>query len=135
MIGVLSAAWTAVRGWFSGVSVQLAMAVGGLILAGALVLAVYKAGHAAAEADGLRRLAAENAAVAAQYREQFIQTQDTVARERARAEALVADNEKLKEQVHAIAKGDASPGVDLAVRGMQSHATKNPVVRVPGARK
>ena len=63
MIGVLSTAWMAVRGWFSGLSTQTIVAAGAALLAGALAFAVYKAGHAAAEADTLRALAANNAAM------------------------------------------------------------------------
>ena len=135
MIGVLSAAWIAVRGWFSGLSQQVILAIAAAILAGALLFAVYTAGHAAAEANTLRALAADNAATAQHYRDEFLAAQDSVARERARSEALIADNEKLKEQVNAVAKGGASPGVDLAVRGLQSHSTKVSAAHVSGSRK
>jgi hypothetical protein len=135
MIAIVSAAWAAVRSWFSRIPLQLGMAIGAAALAGAFAFSVYKAGRAAAEADALRKLAADNAAVVAQYREDVVRAQDAVARERTRIEALIADNERLKEQVNAVAKGRASPGVDLAVRGMQSNSTKDPAARVSGSRK
>src|SRR5437762_3581146 len=81
MIAVVSAAWAVVRSWLSGIPLRLGMAIGAAALAGAFAFTVYKAGRAAAEADELRKLAADNAAVAAQYREHVVQAQDAVARE------------------------------------------------------
>jgi hypothetical protein len=134
MIAFLGAAWAALRGWFSGLSMQLVSVAAIAALAAGLIFAIYKAGRASAQTEALRTLAAENAALAARYQEQFLEAQDAVARERAAAEALIADNAKLKEQVNAVAKGNASPGVDRAVRGLQRDSTKNAVSRVSGAR-
>jgi hypothetical protein len=135
MTAFLGAAWTAVRGWFSGLSAQLAVAIAVAALAAGLAFAIYQAGRASAQTQALRVSAAENAALAARYRQQFLDAQDAVARERAAAEALIADNAKLKEQVNAVAKEYASPGVDRAVRGLRRDSTHDPVSHVPRSRK
>ena len=133
MIAVLSGLWTAVRGWFAGLpwTVIGAAAIAGL--AGGLGLAVYRAGESAARAETMRALAADNAKTAARYQNEAELAEKAAAEDRARADALALENTQLKEKVDAVAQGAASPGVDLAVRGLQSPRFKARVSRMPGA--
>lgn len=86
---------------------------------GLALFAVYREGRHAAEQAAAVSLAKHNAEIAAKYMRDAHAAEDAAARERARAEDLMKQVTALKEQVAHVAKGNASPGVDAAVRGLR----------------
>ena len=113
----MTAVWSVLRGWFGGLPWGLIAGLAVPALALGLEFAVYKAGQASARAGEMQALAADNARAAGLYQKQVIAVNAAMDLEQGRAERLAADNARLKERVDAVAKGNASPGVELAVRG------------------
>ena len=96
----------------------------------AIVFFIYRSGEHAAAADAAVALAKHNAARAAEYQREAAQAQKAAADGETRLAAINSENAQLKEKINAVASGNGSPAVDLAVHGVQP--SKRPAPRSAG---
>lgn len=108
------------------------IAVAGMI--GLALFAVYREGRHAGDEAAAVALAKHNAEIAAKFMRDSRAAQTASAADRARADAAALDLTTLKEQINAVAKGNASAGCLAAIRGLQPRSTQVGKPAVPGGR-